>query len=75
MAINMKGKSLISINDLTLEEIYEIFDVAKSLKEKQYTGEPHKYLDGKTLGMIFAKRSTRTRVLQNRNLLMMLGKC
>lgn len=62
MAINMKGKSVISINDLTLEEIYEIFDVAKSLKEKQYTGDSHKYLDGKTLGMIFAKRSTRTRV-------------
>ncbi|MCK7525892.1 MAG: hypothetical protein MZV64_53935 [Ignavibacteriales bacterium] len=30
----MKGKDLISIADLTLEEIYEIFDVSKSLKEK-----------------------------------------
>ena len=62
MAINMKGKDLISIADLTLEEIYEIFDVSKSLKEKKYTGEPHRLLDGKTLGMIFTKRSTRTRV-------------
>ena len=34
MAINMKGKDLISIADLKLEEIYEIFDVSKSLKEK-----------------------------------------
>ncbi len=62
MAVNMKGKSLISINDLTLEEIYQVFDLSKSLKEKKYAGEPHKYLEGKTLGMIFAKPSTRTRV-------------
>lgn len=62
MAVNMKGKDLISIADLTLEEIYEIFDVSKSLKEKHYTREPHRLLEGKTLGMIFTKRSTRTRV-------------
>jgi len=62
MAVNMKGKDLISIADLTLEEIYEIFDVSKSLKEKRHTSEPHRLLDGKTLGMIFTKRSTRTRV-------------
>lgn len=62
MAVNMKGKDLISIADLSLEEIYEIFDVSKSLKQKLYTGEPHRALEGKTLGMIFTKRSTRTRV-------------
>ncbi len=62
MAVNMKGKDLISINDLTLEEIYEIFDVAKTLKEDNYIGRPHKVLEGKTLGMIFTKPSTRTRV-------------
>jgi ornithine carbamoyltransferase len=62
MSIKMKGKSLISINDLTLEEIYQIFDLAKSLKEKLLAGEPHKLLEGKTLGMIFAKPSTRTRI-------------
>lgn len=62
MAVYMKGKDLISIADLTLEEIYEIFDVSKSLKEKKYTSEPHRLLEGKTLGMIFTKRSTRTRV-------------
>lgn len=62
MAVNMKGKSLISINDLTLEEIYEIFDVSKTLKELRLTGQPHRWLEGKTLGMIFAKPSTRTRV-------------
>ncbi len=62
MAVNMKGKSLLSINDLSLEEIYEIFDVSKSLKEKLYTGESHRYLEGRTLGMIFTKPSTRTRI-------------
>lgn len=62
MAVNMKGKDLISIADLTIEEIYEIFDVSKSLKQNLYTQEAHKVLEGKTLGMIFTKRSTRTRV-------------
>jgi len=62
MAINMKGKDLISIHDLTLEEIYQIFDVSKSLKQKKLTGEPHRVLEGKTLGMIFTKPSTRTRI-------------
>lgn len=62
MAVNMKGKDLLSIADLSLEEIYQIFEVSKSLKQKLYIGETHKVLEGKTLGMIFTKRSTRTRV-------------
>ncbi len=62
MAVNMKGKDLISINDLTLEEIYQIFEVAKTLKEDNYIGRTHKVLEGKTLGMIFTKPSTRTRI-------------
>ena len=62
MAVNMKGKDLISIHDLTLEEVNQIFDVSKTLKEKLYIGEPHRVLEGKTLGMIFTKPSTRTRI-------------
>jgi ornithine carbamoyltransferase len=62
MAINMKGKDLISINDLSVEETYQIFELSQTLKQKQLTGEPHKLLEGKTLGMIFHKRSTRTRI-------------
>ena len=62
MSVNMKGKSLISINDLSLEEIYQVFDLSKTLKQKLMVGEPHKILEGKTLGMIFTKPSTRTRV-------------
>jgi ornithine carbamoyltransferase len=69
MAVNMKGKDLISINDLTLEEIYQIFDLSKTLKERKLTGESHKILEGKTLGMIFSKPSTRTRIsFEDRNL-------
>lgn len=62
MAVNMKGKSLISINDLTIEEVWQIFELSATLKMKRLTGEPHKLLEGKTLGMIFSKPSTRTRV-------------
>ena len=62
MAINMKGKDLISIHDLTLEEVNQIFEVSKTLKQKQLIGEPHRVLEGKTLGMIFTKPSTRTRI-------------
>ncbi|HSR17445.1 MAG TPA: ornithine carbamoyltransferase [Ignavibacteriaceae bacterium] len=62
MAINLKGKSFISNNDLSIEETYQIFDLSRILKQKQFTGEPHRLLEGKTLGMIFTKPSTRTRV-------------
>jgi ornithine carbamoyltransferase len=50
------------MHDFTQEEIYQVFEVAKVLKEKQHRREPHPLLTGKTLGMIFTKSSTRTRV-------------
>ena len=53
---------MISIHDLSVGEVATILDVAKKLKRKQKNGEPHQYLKGKTLGMIFSKASTRTRV-------------
>ncbi|PIP78036.1 MAG: ornithine carbamoyltransferase [Ignavibacteria bacterium CG22_combo_CG10-13_8_21_14_all_37_15] len=62
MAVNMKGKSLLTIHELSLEEVWQIFELSKSLKEKRLSGEPHRLLDGKKLGMIFSKPSTRTRV-------------
>ena len=62
MAVNMKGKSLLEINHLSLEEVYQIFDLSAALKQKRLTGEPHRTLEGKKLGMIFSKPSTRTRV-------------
>ena len=62
MKVNMKGKSFISVNDLTLDEINAIFELAADLKKKLKDGVPHKHLEGQTLGMIFSKPSTRTRV-------------
>lgn len=58
----MKGKDLLSVNDLSVDEVYRIFDLAQQLKDRQKKGEPHQLLKGKTLGMIFQKASTRTRV-------------
>ncbi len=60
--VKMKGRSLISVADLSVEEIQTIFDLAKSLKEKLKRGEPTPVLKGKTLAMIFEKPSTRTRI-------------
>jgi len=42
--------------------MYQVFDLSRTLKEKLYTGEEHHLLKGKTLGMIFSKPSTRTRI-------------
>ncbi|MDR7867727.1 MAG: ornithine carbamoyltransferase [Sporomusaceae bacterium] len=58
----MRGKDLLSVNDLSVDEVYRIFDLARQLKAKQKKGEAHHMLKGKTLGMIFQKASTRTRV-------------
>lgn len=62
MNVNMKGKSLISINDLSLDEMNAIFDLSADLKKKLKEGIKHNFLEGQTLGMIFSKPSTRTRV-------------
>lgn len=62
MAINMKGKSLISMKDLTREEIEQILKTSEILKLQLLRGQEHHLLKGKTLAMIFEKPSTRTRV-------------
>jgi len=56
------SKHFLAISDLSKDEILEIFNLAGDLKSKQKNGEPHKFLEGKTLAMIFAKPSARTRV-------------
>lgn len=55
-------RDLTSIFDLSKQEIYEIFDLTKKLKEAQKKGVEHKILKDKTLAMIFEKPSLRTRV-------------
>ena len=58
----LKGKDLLSIHDLSVAEVEEILSLAKELKAMQKAGVEHHLLAGKTLGMIFEKSSTRTRV-------------
>ena len=48
--------------DLSTEDITEILNLADQLKYEQKHGIEHRHLAGKTLGMIFEKASTRTRV-------------
>lgn len=60
--VNLKGRDLLSLHDLAPEEITAILELAGELKEKQKRNIPHPLLKGKTLGMIFQKSSTRTRV-------------
>lgn len=58
----LKGKDLLSIHELSVEDVEEILQAAKELKAMQKAGIEHHILEGKTLGMIFEKSSTRTRV-------------
>ena len=55
-------KDFLAITDMTRDEILDTFDLANVLKTKQKQGLSDKRLDGKTLAMIFAKPSARTRV-------------
>ena len=48
--------------DVGIEELGYLLDIAADMKDKTKKGIKHHYLDGKTLGMIFTKSSTRTRV-------------
>ena len=55
-------KHLLKMMDITGEQIIQLLDLADKLKYEQKHGIPHPHLQGKTLGMIFQKASTRTRV-------------
>ncbi|MFA9556338.1 ornithine carbamoyltransferase [Evansella sp. AB-rgal1] len=59
---SFKGKDFLTIADFSSEEILYLLDEALDMKQKQKQGIPHPYLQGKTLGMIFEKASTRTRI-------------
>jgi len=55
-------KDFLSLADWSRADLEKIFDLTRELKGKQKRGEPHRLLQGKTLGMVFEKSSTRTRV-------------
>ncbi len=60
--LDLKGRNIVSIDDLTREELIQLINTALRLKDELYVGESHEVLHGKTLGMIFEKPSLRTRV-------------
>lgn len=55
-------KHLLTLHDWSTDDILSTLDLADELKQKQKQGIEHHILKGKTLGMIFSKSSTRTRV-------------
>jgi ornithine carbamoyltransferase len=55
-------KDFLCLSDWSGEDLEKIFALAKDLKTKQQAGQQHHLLAGKTLGMLFEKSSTRTRV-------------
>jgi ornithine carbamoyltransferase len=62
VADGLKGRSFTRVADWSREELLEVLDLADELKRLQRTREEHHLLPGRTLGMIFQKPSTRTRV-------------
>lgn len=61
-SISLSGRDFIELTDYTTEEIHYLIDLAVELKRKQKNGEVYQPLKGKTVGLIFEKSSTRTRV-------------
>ena len=59
--MNLKGKSLLTLNDYSKEEIIYLLEVAKKLKSDKKLGFENQYLKGKNIALIFEKDSTRTR--------------
>jgi ornithine carbamoyltransferase len=62
LSVDLRGRSLTRIRDWTAAELEAVLDLADELKEKQRDREAHRLLEGRTVGLLFRKHSTRTRV-------------
>ena len=62
LSLDLCGRSLTRIRDWAPAELEAVLDLADELKVKQQAREPHRLLEGRTLGLLFRKHSTRTRV-------------
>lgn len=62
MEKQLKGKDFLAIEDFSTEEIAYLLDQASKMKKDFLAGGATKPLEGKTLGMVFEKNSTRTRI-------------
>ena len=61
MAVNLKGRSFLTLMDFTPEEIRYMLDLARDLKAKKRAGIRTEVLKGKNIVLLFEKTSTRTR--------------
>ncbi len=59
--MDLKGRHFITTQEWSVQEIDYLLEFAAALKARMKKGVPHRYLDGKTLFMIFFEQSTRTR--------------
>jgi ornithine carbamoyltransferase len=58
----LKGRDFVSLADYDQEDLYFLLDTAEELKRAQARNAPHRVLEGKSLGMLFGRPSTRTRI-------------
>ncbi len=61
MAVNLKGRSFLTLMDFTTEEIRYMLDLSHDLKAKKRAGIQNEVLKGKNVVLLFEKTSTRTR--------------
>ncbi len=62
MAVNLRGRSFLTLKEFTREEIEQIIFQAEKLKIDHYAGIDEPLLGGKTVAVLFEKPSTRTRI-------------
>ena len=61
MPTNLKGRSILTLDDLTAAEIRFLLRLAAELKSAKFSGSERQRLKGKNIALIFEKDSTRTR--------------
>ncbi len=61
MISSLRGQSLLTLLDLSPAEITSLLDLSDRVKKERRAGEVHRRFEGKTMALIFEKRSTRTR--------------
>ena len=61
MAHGLKGRSLLSLKDLSAAEIRRLLDLSLSVKKEAKSGRRRQRFAGRTIALLFEKRSTRTR--------------
>ncbi|HKG74964.1 MAG TPA: ornithine carbamoyltransferase [Aestuariivirgaceae bacterium] len=61
MSLNLRNRSLLTVQDYTPREFHYLLDLARDLKRAKYARTEQKHLDGKEICLIFEKTSTRTR--------------